>query len=1142
MRLKSIKIAGFKSFVDNTNLAFPTQMTCIVGPNGCGKSNTIDAVRWVLGESSAKNLRGDDMTDVIFNGSEGRHPSSQASVELVFENTDGRINHPLAARNEISIKRIVTKDKKNTYYMNGDKCRRKDVIELFLGTGLGPRSYSIIEQGMISKLIESKPQELRVFLEEAAGISKYKERRKDTTNRIKSTRLNLERLEDVRHEIGKSIEKLKRQSAAAARYKELKTNERRLRSHIATLRYKDATELNEQFTRELGVAQLELEKHITEHSNTENKLNTLKTERDELSHTVDEHQTGLAKSSNEITKAEEQVKQLRSTQARLTNEIQRDEDMLRKDSAEKQFEEQEIKSLQEDIDMYLPELEMAQEEVEETQIILLELQEKADSAATTWASEQKKLASLRSELARLDNEIHFINQKNADLTEREAELKSEIDKLHDIDTTHNIEVLQTKTQNAEDILTSASSSLDNQLTKKNGLNETLDETNTLIASTKEALFTKRSQLSTLKSIQENAGDQDEELKQWLERNHPAAQPIFTQMKVTKGWEKAVENALSLIGNPLYISEAIREVPNFHLSAITSKTTNRATNTLAEKIESEVVPDIFNTIKIGTGTDNQISIDESGVITFGNWLHTGSTSGNNGYFERENEINELIPQIEALSNKLNALLSEESNIKNEIAKLDNDISVLRNDKDMASKSFVQLNSELKFAKQETARVEASLTKLKDTLQSVQHKLSENAKTLSDKSNAVNAKTDTIEPLTKSVDQLEHVKNECKTKTQDSESRAQKAKQTLHNIQLQTQSKKAKLDALEQNLAKNKVRYEQQVESIDMKRCELEETHFPLEDINEKLQILLAEFSQEEAKSTTLKAKLSEVTSTIREIELGATSNRDIENKIKDKIQEIQLNLERVKILAQQHLTSLSELNVELSTVIAEIDTDATTEELEDDLKHVTESVSKLGAVNLAAIEEYEKELQRKEYLDKQNDDLVSALEVLEAAIDKIDRETRAKFKETFEKVNDGLQELFPQVFGGGGAYLELTDSDLLEAGVSIMARPPGKKNSTIHLLSGGEKALTALSLVFSIFKLNPSPFCMLDEVDAPLDDVNVGRFCRLVKSMSDEVQFIYISHNKVAMEMAHALSGVTMNEAGVSRLVSVNIDEIHNFID
>ncbi len=1142
MRLKSIKIAGFKSFVDNTNLAFPTQMTCIVGPNGCGKSNTIDAVRWVLGESSAKNLRGDDMTDVIFNGSEGRHPSSQASVELVFENTDGRINHPLAARNEISIKRIVTKDKKNTYYMNGDKCRRKDVIELFLGTGLGPRSYSIIEQGMISKLIESKPQELRIFLEEAAGISKYKERRKDTTNRIKSTRLNLERLEDVRHEIGKSIEKLKRQSAAAARYKELKTNERKLRSHIATLRYKDATELNEQFTHELSVAKLELEKHITEHSNTENKLNTLKTERDELSFNVDQHQSALAKSSNEITKAEEQLKQLKSTQIRLSSEIQRDEDMLRKETAEKQFEEKEIKELTEDISMYLPELEMAQEEVEENQILLTELQEQADQAASNWASEQKKLAELTAELTTLDNEISFINQKNVDLTERQNELKFEIAKLNEIDTANKIEVLQLKTNEAETALSTANQSLDNLINQKNSIEQQLSKTNTEIASTKEALFTKRSQLSTLKSIQDSAGDQDEELKQWVQNNHPTAQPVFTQMKVAKGWEKAVENALALIGNPLYISEAIREVPNFHLSAITSKTTNRTANTLAEKIESELVPEIFNTFKIGTTTDEYLSIDVNGVITFGNWLHTGSASGTNGYFERENEINELIPQIESLSNKLNTLLSEEGHIKNQIGELDNNISALRNDKDMCSKSFVQLNSELKFAKHETERVEASLKKLTDTLISIQRKLAENESDLNGKNTLIYSKTESVDPLTESVTQLEHIKNEFKTKTQDAEARAQKAKQALHNIQLKSQSKQAKLDALKQNLVKNKARYEQQLESIDIKRCELEETHFPLEEINEKLQLLLAEFSKEEAKSITLKAQLSEVANTIREIELGATSNRDIENKIKDKIQEIQLNLERVKILAQQHLGSLNELNVELSTAINEIEENTTAEELEEKLKHVTDSVSKLGAVNLAAIEEYEKELQRKEYLDKQNDDLVSALEVLEAAIDKIDRETRAKFKETFEKVNDGLQELFPQVFGGGGAYLELTDTDLLEAGVSIMARPPGKKNSTIHLLSGGEKALTALSLVFSIFKLNPSPFCMLDEVDAPLDDVNVGRFCRLVKSMSDEVQFIYISHNKVAMEMAHALNGVTMNEAGVSRLVSVNIDEIHNFID
>lgn len=1142
MRLKSIKIAGFKSFVDTTNLAFPTQMTCIVGPNGCGKSNTIDAVRWVLGESSAKNLRGDDMTDVIFNGSEGRHPSSQASVELCFENTDGRINHPLASRNEISIKRIVTKDKKNTYYMNGDKCRRKDVIELFLGTGLGPRSYSIIEQGMISKLIESKPQELRVFLEEAAGISKYKERRKDTTNRIKSTRLNLERLEDVRHEIGKSIEKLKRQSAAAARFKELKANERKLRAHLATLRYQEATDLSEKFNSELSSAKIKLEKHNTEHSNTENKLNTLKTERDELSHKADEHQAIVSNSSNIITKAEEQIKQLKQTQARLKNEIQRDEDILRKETSEKQIEENEIKELKNEIEIHQPEALIAEEEVEETQFKLIELQEQLDRAHTNWNNDLKQLESLKTKISSTDREINFIEQKLNDLVERDKELTAEINKLCSIDTEKKTKELKSSTESAEQLLADTNETLEKLQSNKHELNERYTSITKSVASTKEELFTKRSQLNTLKSIQESAGNQDEELKSWLDKNCPEAEPIFASMKVAKGWEKAVENALAFIGNPLIIKNGIKEIPNFHLSAITSETNHKEANTLAEKIESGLVPEIFNSIHIGTSDTERLAISAEGVISSGNWVHTGTASGDSGYFERQNEISTLIPEIETLSEHLNQLLNEETELKNNITKISTAINEQRIAKEAASKSFVQLTSELKFAKQETDRIEENLDKLTTSLSFVCIKEAENSDLLKEKKALLEQSSKQLEPLMLSVSELEQIKNQFNSKKQDAESYANRAKQSLHNLELKTQSKKAKLDALEQNLVKNKIRFEQLLESIEMKRCELEETYIPLEEINEELQSLLANFSNEQAAAATLKAQLSEVVNNIREIELGATSNRDIENNIKDEIQEINLNLERVKILAKQHLDALSELNIELANVINEIEEDATVDKLEETLKNVTESVSKLGAVNLAAIEEYEKELQRKEYLDQQNDDLVSALEVLEAAIDKIDRETRAKFKETFEQVNNGLQELFPQVFGGGGAYLELTDSDLLEAGVSIMARPPGKKNSTIHLLSGGEKALTALSLVFSIFKLNPSPFCMLDEVDAPLDDVNVGRFCRLVKSMSDEVQFIYISHNKVAMEMAHALSGVTMNEAGVSRLVSVNIDEIHNFID
>jgi len=1144
MRLKKIKLAGFKSFVDATNVNFPKQMTCVVGPNGCGKSNIIDAVRWVLGESSAKNLRAEDMTDVIFNGSTQRKPVSQSSVELVFENTQGRIKGSLADRNEVSIKRIVTRERKSTYFLNGEKCRRKDVTEIFLGTGMGARSYSIIEQGMISKLIESKPQELRVFLEEAAGISKYKERRRDTENRIKNTKINLERLEDVRHEIGKSIEKLRKQSTAAAKFKELKIKERELKSELATLRFIKFSELGAtvDYSKELAIT--ELEKHRADCTSSDRALSDLKVNKEDAQEKLDGVQKTFYSLSNELTKIEQQITHTKQQQNKLKLDIQKTIDSILKSQLLLTSEKDEIKLLIEEIEAITPALEIKQEKFEQAQDILLQKQELLDAVIGKWERQLQEKSQLSNKLTQASANLESEKRATSQSKSRLLELQQEIEHTKQessIDVTSNLETQLDK-------INSAIKTHQNDSDKANSLSDDItakiNDQNINIEANQKALRKLESKLDSLNYLQNESDSSKDQIAIWLKDNNIDNESILTHINIKDGWEAAVENALAFIGNPLLIADLPDKLPSAHLSAIIKNSGKPKINTLASVIESKFTPDIFNLIELHNDNTPQdtLSIDQTGTLRQGNWIHVGSDSAQSGYFTRKKEIQAV--EIDTKSSTLKIKKMEE--IKLELIKELEKTTSNKTDTDNEIRKFesqqISISTELKIKREQQDSVQKKITRLESQIEDTEIAIEQ-----SDENTL--ALEFTIEELNEESliseeehPEIERKKNELTTQTTLLRNEQDNNKTSLHQLQVQHSGATSKLSALKSNLARSEELIGQHKEESELLTIELEETHIPLEEFIESQQTKLEEHADAEDNLVLTKNSVEIINGKIIDAEKGQSSIKDKENHIQEKINNFTLDGERHRMKANSFLTILADLKVNMKDISETISDEANEEKWEKNLEATTSNIQKLGAVNLAAIEEFEKENARKQYLDQQNDDLVGAIETLEAAIAKIDKETRAKFKETFTNVNNGLQDLFPKVFGGGSAYLALTDDNLLEAGVTIMAQPPGKKNSTIHLLSGGEKALTALSLVFSIFKLNPSPFCMLDEVDAPLDDVNVGRFCNLVQEMSETVQFIYISHNKVAMEMAHQLAGVTMHEPGVSRLVDVDIAEAHNLIN
>jgi chromosome segregation protein len=1146
MRLSKIRLAGFKSFVDPTNIPFPGDMTAVVGPNGCGKSNVIDAVRWVLGESSAKNLRGDAMTDVIFNGSSARKAVSQCSVELVFDNSSGRISGEFANYSELSVKRTVTKDAISSYQLNGSKCRRRDITDLFLGTGLGPRSYAIIEQGMISKLIESKPQDLRVFIEEAAGISKYKERRKETLNRIGHTKDNLVRLEDVRQALGEQLAKLKRQATAANRYKALKAHERELKGQLTTLRWLAQSELVKRSDDTIAAFQQTLEGLVTSKQLDESGLQSLKNDQSVSKRALSDVQQQIYQLGNDITKLEQSQLFARKRNSQIQAELQQIEQQNQQTQIELASIDEEIDACENNILQSAPEAGLLQEQLEELQGRLEDCQSRQNDIQAA----HKHIEDDYYQHKQIVQQKHGQLQQTLSLQQRTqsriAELAQELLECeandHDL-----IANLQAKLNEGEQQLAqyqhTQQQATDSLAQKATRLEQFVAQFKTLDT----ACIELHAQIAALTQLQSSATDNLPDYL--LERAH---QPYWQAFHAQPGYEKALETAMSLYKDAIVVATLdSSQIPQDQKHAAQPLllsdqfTETKRKQSMAHFVEETQVPHFFNHVWIAEDYRHVqsllVSLGESDiVVTLAGEIYSKDVFVS--YEQQPDGKIERSARIARLQQAFNEQDAQRGHLSQALANMQAQVESAQQHKthtevkcNAQQHQLALLNRDIDNAKAYAAQQQARIRRVR-----LEHE--KQTETLIQEQTSSELLIDEIEDTSTALAEIDAQRRDVESQKQA----------VLINLQaIQAQRQQAQLRLHEHALHKQGLQNSYQIfkEQRKNKFTQLQDNQEKLRLLTEEAESLLLPTDEQQLKlhqmlehkqtlESTLRIKQHQVNDIDENIVVLEKGQAGINQKIdsfKQRIETERLSAQTAKVKAQAFIEQLAEMNQNVRDVLDRLPEDAQEKRYQHSLEEVSNSLSRLGAVNLAAADEYSEQAARKQHLDDQNTDLTQALDILQTAMRKIDKETRTRFKQTFDQVNSDLKILFPKVFGGGTAYLTLTDEDLLETGVTIMARPPGKKNSTIHLLSGGEKALTALSLVFAIFRLNPAPFCLLDEVDAPLDDANVGRFCKLVSEMSKTVQFIYITHNKIAMEMATHLTGVTMAEPGVSRMVTVDMD-------
>lgn len=1169
MRLESIKLAGFKSFVDPVTLAFPSNLTAIVGPNGCGKSNIIDAVRWVMGESSAKNLRGQSLDDVIFNGCTTRKPLGQASIELNFDNADGSLGGQYSSYAQISIRREITREGQSVYYLNGVRCRRRDIRDIFLGTGLGPRSYAIIEQGMISRLVEAKPEELRAYIEEAAGISKYKERRRETENRLEHTQENLNRLNDLSEELAKQAKHLERQASAAERYKTLKEEERLLKAHLQALRYRMLNdELQSELTRitetetQLSAAQDQQQTLLKELSRDRDLQNQIRSDCDAL-------QSEYYALGNEITRLEEK---LHSQTVQFKQNQQQESELSKKDLfLDHQIQETQVQldGLREEITQVHKTWITAQENTAQSQTALKQSELELKDCQLLWEKLQAHVAQLTQQNRVSQTQNQHYQQALETLKLRIARLKQEQTEQNEIldsdkDIT-NLTVALTDYAQEQNKLQLEQIQITEQIHAQRLALQTLAKE---LDHSKSELQKNQGHSVSLMALQQEAlGQREESLLNWLKKHNLNAHPRLAQLvQVETGWERAVEVALNQHIQAVCFTDRDsledffnQSLPDISISLMAKSTPCDHTslqfesqlplprlstkitapwpldNLLAGIYAAETLPEAIMYTKQLKGYETIIT--REGVCLGNHWLNlSNNNSVKNGILRREREINTLKKQQQAIQEIIDLQQTDYTSQQKQLKELEEKLVATQKQLNQSLSCQADLKTRYQIK-------EVRLSQAKQRIQSIQQELQEN------KAQYANIEIkwqEAQKEQTSTAVQLDEVKSqhpallENKTQLQKKLSAAiEKAKMDetkCHQLELRKQSAEHQLQTFTQTIANLQQQQTRVKEQISYLQQTLSSAENPLQTMQCQLDSLREKRFNLEKELKQSQIKLKDIEQQLKRSEQQAQTLETNLNLERDDLEQQRLRCHELRVRAKTLEEQLCEQTYEVAVLLNELANEADIPSYEKKLSEITRCIEQIGAVNLAALEEHQSVSERKNYLDAQRQDLEEALEILKAAIQKIDRETRSRFKETFDKINQNFQNLFPCLFSGGEASLRLQDSDLLDSGIYITAQPPGKRNSSIQLLSGGEKALTATALVFSFFQLNPAPFCMLDEVDAPLDDTNVLRFCKLVKNMSTDVQFIFISHNKIAIEMAEHLAGVTMREPGVSRLVTVDIEK------
>ena len=1160
MRLKSIKLAGFKSFVDPTTVGFPDNLSAIVGPNGCGKSNVIDAVRWVMGESSAKHLRGESMADVIFNGSNSRKPTTQASVELVFDNSDGGLGGEYATYNEIAIKRQVTRDGQSNYFLNSIKCRRKDVTDIFLGTGLGPRSYAIIEQGMISRLIESKPEELRVYIEEAAGISKYKERRKETEHRMRRTRENLERLEDLREELGRQLQHLERQAAAAEKYKQYKEEERLVKAQVQALKWRSVDQKVQGHEVTIRDLEVKFEAFIADQRAVDAQIEQQREQNHELNDKLNEVQGRYYGLGADIARIEQTIQHTKERGNQLRQDLQQTIEACKHGEEQVLADEAQLEEVAVQLQEVEPKHELAAAQSEAANEQLHEAEELMHSWQLAWDEFNQKASEPRQRAQVEQSRIQHLEQSVERLRDRIERLNSEQETLSAGPLEEEVAMLEERMAEAdlkvEDLqsgLLSAQEQMKTQREQNNQINLDLDQA-------KSEMQTLKGRHASLEALQQAAmGESD--LVDWLAQNQLDSKPrLAQQISAEPGWEKALETVLGdylqavcvagLDAVTAVVSGLEKGVVSFLDTQVQGQQANRLSmEPLAGKLKGEaaaatllagvyVAEDLPQALSARSQLQGGESIiTKQGIWIGHNWMRVARDSNQeDSVLKRQQALEETALNLGELEAKVDDLSEVLTGGREKLREMEERREQSQRELTEFNRSLSDLKAQLSAKQVRLEQFNMRRERISNELEECREQQSLEQENLGEARLVLQEALDVMALDTESRETLLRQRDENKAKLDQVKLSAREGKDQAHQLALQLQQLNSSKNSIVQGLE----RLRQQLSTMMERRKGIEEQlaqgDDPFVELQAELEEKLESRLQVEEELASARRAQEECEHQLRGAEKKRGEAEQSAQGVRTQLEQQRMEWQGMRVQRENLQAQLSEAQFELEAVVNELPEEANEAEWTQNLERIGNRISRLGAINLAAIDEFKSQSERKQYLDSQHDDLMQALDTLENAIRKIDRETRTRFKETFDKVTKGLSDLFPKVFGGGHAYLELTGEDLLDTGLAIMARPPGKKNSTIHLLSGGEKALTAIALVFSIFQLNPAPFCMLDEVDAPLDDANVGRYSRMVQEMSAKVQFIYITHNKIAMEMAHQLMGVTMHEPGVSRLVTVDVEE------
>lgn len=1160
MRLERIKLAGFKSFVDPTTVSFPSNLVGIVGPNGCGKSNVIDAVRWVMGESSAKTLRGESMADVIFNGSSSRKPVGTAGIELVFDNADGSAGGEYARFNQIAIKRQVARDGQSAYFLNGSRCRRRDIQDLFLGTGLGPRSYAIIEQGMVSRFIEARPEDLRQFIEEAAGISKYKERRRETENRMRHTRENLDRLEDLREEVAKQLKHLEKQAATAERYKRLKEEERQVDAELKALRWSTLDREIADYDAALGSGGVELEAGVARVRHLEADIEAKRDDYVAASDHFNDVQGRFYAVGAEIGRIEEAIRFAKEGRARDEAELAR----LGKESAAAEAhrgrDEETLAEVIAALETENPALDAAEAALAAALAGLADAEAGLEAWQAAWDTYNRSVQA-PAEQAQVERaRINHLEQTAGQDRMRLGRVDEELKRMSTAELEEQIEALEEEESALEEEARAAEEGYAAGERAAATSEQAIRELGTRLDAARAELHETQGRKASVVALQEAAlGATDASLTDWLsEQGLDQAPRLAEHLRAAPGHERALEAAL---GGRLKaictdrLDELARAMANLPGAITLFDTTWRADANASDAAglagalecpwplspmlaDMRLAGNLEDALTARRALDpRHVQVTADGVLVGANWLSVpGSGETAEGVFARAEELAELERRIERLADEIEGLNDEQERLRDERGTLDAERESLRRRTAEINATLARTRADLSARR---TRLEHQLERqgaLEAERAELEERMDDSLAEIEDARERLHAALEENEALAERGASLSAERDALRAALDQARAAERDARERAHGLRVRVETHRATREATERTLERARAQAaELKLRGMELARA-IDEAAEPLAEKEEQLEEQLQLRLEVEDELGDARRAMDELDSVVRSLE---QERQRLEQEVKErqrKLDEIKLERQDRLVRRRTYEEQLADDGFAPQTLLESLDGTADEAVWQERLDKLGADIKRLGNINLAAIDEFAEQSERKQYLDEQHADVARSLETLEQAIRRIDRETRTRFKETYDKVNHGLQQLFPRLFGGGHAYLELTGEDLLETGVSIMARPPGKRNASIHLLSGGEKALTAVALVFAIFELNPAPFCMLDEVDAPLDDANVGRYCELVRSMSNQVQFIFITHNKVTMEIADQLLGVTMHEPGVSRIVSVDVDE------